>query len=171
MVRRRPCRICRRWFDPHPRVGERQRVCSDPSCQRERHRRSCEESRRKKPGGRREERLRGRLRGEAGERAGPGRETKSRTEPVASRPGGGAGRASTAAEIEGARVALGELRLAGLRDVVPLEVYVILDEILRLLGRLGRDVVVAQSMKIQGEFGGHAGAGRRDEIASGRGPP
>lgn len=81
------------------------------------------------------------------------------------------GRASTAAEIEGARVALGELRLGGLRDVVGLEVYVILDEILRLLGRLGRDVVATQGMKNKGEFGGHADAGRRDEMASGRGPP
>ena len=150
-------------------------MCSAPSCQRERHRRSCEESRRKKPGARREERLRGRLRGEGGERAGPERETKSETKSetrsASDRSGGGAGRASTAREIEGARVALGELRLAELRDVVSLEVYVILDEILRLLGRLGRDVVAAQGMKNKGKFGGQGGAGRRDEIANERGPP
>lgn len=39
MPRKKPCRICRRWFEPHPRAGARQRVCS--GCQRERHRRSC----------------------------------------------------------------------------------------------------------------------------------
>lgn len=32
-------------IDPHPRGGERQRVCSAAGCQRERHRRSYEESR------------------------------------------------------------------------------------------------------------------------------
>lgn len=39
MARKRPCRICRRWFRPDPRVGERQRACSRPECQRERRRR------------------------------------------------------------------------------------------------------------------------------------
>jgi hypothetical protein len=29
----RPCRVCRRWFQPDPRVGDRQHVCSSPSCQ------------------------------------------------------------------------------------------------------------------------------------------
>jgi hypothetical protein len=33
MLRARPCRICRKWFHPDPRIGERQRVCSAPSCQ------------------------------------------------------------------------------------------------------------------------------------------
>lgn len=186
--RKRPCRICRRWFDPHPRVGDRQRVCSKPECQRERHRRWCEDSRRKSPDAGREERLRGLLRGEAGggrAGSGPGRETeptreagpetetetepetRSRDSPAAEGPR----RPSTVAAIEGARAALGELRLGGLRDVVPPKLYVILDEFLRLLGRLGRDVVAAQHMKIQGEFGRHRGWDRRDEMAGGRGPP
>lgn len=38
--KKRPCQICRRWFEPHPRAGDRQRVCSEPECQHERHRRS-----------------------------------------------------------------------------------------------------------------------------------
>jgi hypothetical protein len=41
MVRPRPCRVCRRWFRPHPRAGDRQRVCGDEACQRERNRRAC----------------------------------------------------------------------------------------------------------------------------------
>ena len=41
MVRKRPCRVCRRWFQPDPRAGDRQRVCSRPECQQERHRRNC----------------------------------------------------------------------------------------------------------------------------------
>jgi hypothetical protein len=42
-MRKRPCRICKRWFIPHPRVKERQKTCGDPKCQREWHRRKCEE--------------------------------------------------------------------------------------------------------------------------------
>ena len=32
-VRKKPCRICRRWFHPDARVGERQRACGKPECQ------------------------------------------------------------------------------------------------------------------------------------------
>ena len=32
-TRKRPCRICRRWFYPDPRAGDRQRTCSTPHCQ------------------------------------------------------------------------------------------------------------------------------------------
>ena len=49
MARKRPCRICRCWFLPHPRAGPRQQVCSRPECQRERHRRACADWRRRNP--------------------------------------------------------------------------------------------------------------------------
>src|SRR5260370_4494565 len=32
-ARKRPCTICRRWFRPNPRVGDRQRACGKPECQ------------------------------------------------------------------------------------------------------------------------------------------
>src|ERR1035441_8161229 len=32
-ARKKPCRICRRWFQPNARVGERQRACGKPECQ------------------------------------------------------------------------------------------------------------------------------------------
>ena len=38
--RKRPCSICRRWFLPNARVGDRQRACERAECQRERHRRA-----------------------------------------------------------------------------------------------------------------------------------
>ncbi len=41
VVRKRPCRICRRWFLPDPRAGNRQRVCGETKCQHENHRRDC----------------------------------------------------------------------------------------------------------------------------------
>lgn len=62
MAQTRPCRICRRWFRPHPRAGDRQRVCSDPACQAERHRRACRGWHDRNPDYDREDRLRRRLR-------------------------------------------------------------------------------------------------------------
>jgi hypothetical protein len=38
MHKKRPCSMCRRWFVPDPRVGDRQRTCGAAECQRERHR-------------------------------------------------------------------------------------------------------------------------------------
>src|SRR5438093_800537 len=32
-ARKRPCAICRRWFRPDTRVGDRQHACGKPECQ------------------------------------------------------------------------------------------------------------------------------------------
>jgi hypothetical protein len=58
MMRKRPCRECGKWFRPDPRPGDRQHTCSSRKCQRERHRRACEEWRKKNPEYDREERVR-----------------------------------------------------------------------------------------------------------------
>jgi hypothetical protein len=47
LYRKRPCRIWRRWFMPNPKLKDRQQTCGDPVCQREWHRRKCEEWNRK----------------------------------------------------------------------------------------------------------------------------
>ena len=39
---KRPCSICRKWFQPDVRQKGRQKTCST-DCQNERHRRQCEE--------------------------------------------------------------------------------------------------------------------------------
>lgn len=39
--RKRPCRICRKWFNPSPRLGERQKTCGADECQRRWHARRC----------------------------------------------------------------------------------------------------------------------------------
>jgi len=41
MAKKRPCKLCGKWFEPHLRAGERQRTCSSPDCQRERNRKAC----------------------------------------------------------------------------------------------------------------------------------
>ena len=43
MARPRPCLVCSQVFTPHPRAGDRQKTCSSAECQRERHRRNCED--------------------------------------------------------------------------------------------------------------------------------
>lgn len=62
MARRRPCRICKHWFRPDPRTGDRQRVCGRAECQRERHRQACARWRERNPDYDREGRWRARLR-------------------------------------------------------------------------------------------------------------
>jgi len=69
MRRKRPCRSCRQWFKPHPRAGDRQRYCSSPACQRERHRRACERWRKKNPDYDKEERFRRKVEAEVSCRA------------------------------------------------------------------------------------------------------
>lgn len=41
--KKRPCRICRRWFLPNGRVKDRQMSCGDPACKREWHKRKCQQ--------------------------------------------------------------------------------------------------------------------------------
>lgn len=40
VTKKRPCSVCRRWFQPDARVGERQRTCGEAACQRARHERA-----------------------------------------------------------------------------------------------------------------------------------
>jgi hypothetical protein len=47
--KKKPCSICRRWFEPDARVGRRQRVCSSPECQRKRRRQKQAAWRRSRP--------------------------------------------------------------------------------------------------------------------------
>lgn len=47
--KKRPCAICRRWFEPDPRVGRRQKVCSSAACQKKRRRQKQAEWRASRP--------------------------------------------------------------------------------------------------------------------------
>ena len=125
-------------------------MCSRDECQRERHRRACADWRARTAGERRESEVRERLRGgEAKKARGSEKEAPRR----------------------GAHGARRELRLAEVRDAVPLEVYVILDEFIRHVEGLLRDAVSKQAPATPREFGRLRGSAPRDEIAGGRGPP
>jgi len=41
--KRRPCRICRRWFTPNPRLKDRQKTCGNAKCKGEWHKKKCAE--------------------------------------------------------------------------------------------------------------------------------
>ncbi len=58
---KRPCRICKKWFIPDPRLGGRQKTCGSPECQRKWHIRKCAEWNMKNRHCSRESYLRGRL--------------------------------------------------------------------------------------------------------------
>ena len=47
--KRRPCRICRRWFTPNPRLKDRQKTCGNTKCKREWHKKKCAEWNKKNP--------------------------------------------------------------------------------------------------------------------------
>ena len=40
-LKKRPCRICRKWFSPHPRLGDRQKTCGAKECQKKWHTKKC----------------------------------------------------------------------------------------------------------------------------------
>lgn len=46
-LKKRPCRVCKRWFRPDARLKGRQMTCGSPECQREWHRRRCAQWNRK----------------------------------------------------------------------------------------------------------------------------
>ena len=138
MTQKRPCRICHKWFRPHPRVGPRQRVCSSPACQRERHQRACRAWHRRNPDYDRESRLRRKL--------------------CCQHPKGDA---AAMAVNPGRQVAW-----PAARDVVGLEVAVFVEEVLRLLVRWARDAVTAQAYRSQAVTSRHLRPPARDEIAA-----
>lgn len=41
--KKRPCRICRKWFKPDPRLGNRQKTCGADECKRQWHIKKCAE--------------------------------------------------------------------------------------------------------------------------------
>jgi hypothetical protein len=49
-ARKRPCTICRRWFRPDPRVGDRQRACGKQECQTARRQKTQANWRHRNPG-------------------------------------------------------------------------------------------------------------------------
>lgn len=141
MARKRPCSLCRKWFTPGRRAGDRQRVCSAESCQAERHRRACERWHEQHPEYDRERRLRERVRRE-----------KGRGEPLARDP-------------------LAEVAWGAARDAVGLEVSVIVEETAKVLVLWARDAVHTQTSDITRKLAKVLPGSARDAMGAGTGPP
>jgi hypothetical protein len=61
LYKRRPCRVCGKWFTANPRLFDRQQTCGVMECQRKWHARKCSEWNRKNRAYFKEIYLRGRL--------------------------------------------------------------------------------------------------------------
>ena len=125
MLRRRRCRVCGRWFSPHPRARGRQHVCSDAACQAERHRRDCASWHQENPGYDRERRLRQKL--------------QAKAPPVVG-----------VAGVLGVDP-LGQFDWDSARDAAGLEATVIIEEICQVLVGYTRDAAHAKPLVITGE--------------------
>lgn len=141
MGRKRPCRICGKWFESHPRAGDRQRACGRSECRQERHRRACSAWHERHPGYDRERRLRERV----------------RVEGVAGKPL--------------SRDPLAEIAWDAVRDAVGLEASVIVEETGKAVALWARDAVCQQAAEITRKLAKVLPRAARDEIAAGAGPP
>lgn len=139
MRRTRPCGICRKWFRVHPRAGSRQRVCSSEACQRERHRRACLAWHRRNPGYDREGRLQRKLRCHP--------PPKAVASPLTPSP-------------------MRQLDWKVARDVVGLEVAVVVEVSTRVLCDWVRDTVIAQLPIHQGITTQYPSRLARDDMAN-----
>jgi len=155
---KRPCRICRTWFLPAPRAGNRQHVCSEPECQRERHRRSCARWRSAEGDAEREHALMQRLQSPVADLlalAAPAITHFARQGPTPE------GSASAASMGPPARTGARQLR-----DAVGMEVYVVLRCFAEHLLRLQRDAVAAEPVVQTAKSAGHAHQPARDAIGT-----
>lgn len=141
MLRKRPCRVCRKWFRPDPRAGGRQKVCGSAECQAERVRRSCADWHRRNPDYDREDRLRRRLRVEPAE----GHSSASGSDP------------------------LGEIDWSAARNAVGLEVSVLIEETGKVLCRRLRNAAGVEEPVPQGESGRLPPSAVRNDIGPARG--
>jgi len=141
MSKKKPCSICGRWFLPNSRVGKRQRVCSNPECQRERHRRDCARWHKNNRDYDREGRLRGKLIIEES-------------------------RGKKAVEVD----PLGQVNETVARDLVGLQVYVFIDELVKVLIVWMRDLVSEKLSETKGQSGKQVEVSARDEIVRARAP-
>lgn len=141
MGHKRPCGVCRAWFEVNARAGKRQRVCGRAECQRERHRRACARWHTRNRGYDRERRLRERLLRDSG-------------------PGEPLNRDPTAQVIWSVA-----------RDAVGVEVAVIVEETAKVLWGWMRDAVRAQRHDIAWQSVKVLAGPARDAIVAGAGPP
>jgi hypothetical protein len=136
---KRPCRICKKWFLPNPRLGDRQKTCGTPECQRQWHIRKCAEWNLKNRHLARESYLRGRLESLAPVSDLPASPPQtSPPPPLKSSP---------------QRVSPLDYPPKVVQEVIGAQQLVIIEYIVRLLIRRVQEVIKPQLAGIQADFG------------------
>jgi hypothetical protein len=133
--RKRPCRICGKWFIPNPRLGDRQKTCGADACKRQWHTAKCAEWNRQNRPYFKEIYLRSRL-----EAASP--DVSEPSPPLSPRP---------PAPARG----LSPLHFPQevIQEVMGAQQCVIIEYIVRLLLRGVQELISVQHLEISNEFG------------------
>ena len=132
---KRPCRICRRWFIPNPRLGERQKTCGAAECQKQWHKRKCADWNRNNRVYFREIYLRNRLRSADSARSPQSSAPRSPPSPASLEP---------VAPLDYPRDVV--------QEVIGAQPLVILEYIVRLLTRGVQEAIRTQCSEMQEEF-------------------
>jgi len=135
---KRPCRICRKWFLPNPRLGDRQKTCGTPECQQRWHSRKCAEWNRKNRSYFQENYLKRRLESLV---AAPSEPTPSASPPPEPEPP-----FQPVPPLDYPREVV--------QEVIGAQQLVIIEYIVRLLKRSVQEVIVSQPVETQKEFQG-----------------
>ena len=137
LLKKRPCRVCGKWYPPHPRLGDRQQTCGALECQRKWHARKCAEWNRKNRAYFKEIYLRGRL-----ESFGSGPPAQSPSPGTACRINDPPRRSSPL-----------DLPQEAIQEVIEVKQLIIIEYIVRLLMRGVQEVIHTQLVEKQKGIG------------------
>ena len=136
--RKRPCRICGKWFMPNPRLGDRQKTCGADACKQQWHAAKCTEWNRRNRVYFKEIYLRSRLEPPGNDAAAP------LSSPCSSSPS----RANTAARGPSPL----HLPREAIQEVMGTQQLVIIEYIVRVLLRGVQEVIGGQHLEMPDEF-------------------
>jgi hypothetical protein len=137
-LRKRPCRICGKWFVPHARLGKRQKTCGATECRQRWHARKCAAWNRKNRLYFKEIYLSRRLESSAGNSSCP------TSPPCSASRTGGSSRPRRASPLHFPQEVV--------QEVIGVKQLVIIEYILRLLMREVQEVINAQHADIHRGF-------------------
>ena len=133
-LKKRPCRICKKWFRPNSRLGDRQKTCGALECQRQWHIRTCTQWNLKNRAFAKESYLKDRL-----DQLAPGSKTSSPPLPPPSKSS-----PPWTSPLDYPRGVV--------QEVIGAQQLIIIDYIARLLIRRVQEVIVPQLPGLQKEF-------------------
>jgi len=133
--KKRPCRVCGKWYTPNPRLYDRQQTCGAKECQRKWHARKCGEWNRKNPAYFKEIYIRKRL-----ESFGSGRPAQSPSSRPSSRINDPPRRSSPL-----------DLPQEVIKEVIEVKQLIIIEYIVRLLMRGVQEVIHTKLVEKQRE--------------------